>query len=221
MNRRYECSEENTLTIVSTEPSQWSAVRLAQRDRTGGEIAPVVWLTGLSGSGKTTLCHELFRRLYCAGIPSEILDADILRGCLWPELGYSRDERCDNIYRVSHLADLVARQGTIALVAAISPYRDVRSKIRLRHPLFLEVYVKRPALVIEIKLLSQKTPRLRSVRLSLLRFVYFIAKCLYVAGSPALNVQDPFKRRSLAQPSVPVNRAHTLPQFERIYRSDA
>ena len=104
------------------------------------KTAPVVWFTGLSGAGKSTLCLCVDRRLRERGIATQVLDGDILRKQLWPDLGYSHADRCENLRRHSYVAGLLARNGIVVLVAAISPYREMREEIRASHPRFIEVF---------------------------------------------------------------------------------
>jgi adenylylsulfate kinase len=103
-----------------------------------------LWFTGLSGAGKTTLATALASELRNAGIPTVLLDADILRQGLTSGLGYSRADRTENVRRISELAVSVSRTGAFVLVAAIAPYRDIRLAARERIGNFLEVYVNAP-----------------------------------------------------------------------------
>jgi adenylylsulfate kinase len=102
---------------------------------------PVVWFTGLSGSGKSTISRCVSLQLQDRGVPVEVLDADIVRKHLCPDLGYSRADRCENLRRISYVAQLLARHGTLVLVAAISPYRQIREELRRTHARFLEVFI--------------------------------------------------------------------------------
>src|SRR5579871_559855 len=82
-----------------------------------------VWLTGLSGAGKTTICKAVHAELLMQGYRVEMLDADVVRKQFWPDLGFSKVDRDENIRRMGFLAQLLTRNGVITLVAAISPYR--------------------------------------------------------------------------------------------------
>src|SRR5215218_5148396 len=86
----------------------------------------VIWLTGLSGAGKTTLATELTQAFGERGIAPEILDGDVVRTHLSKGLGFSKEDRDTNIRRIGFVSQLVARQGGVVLVAAISPYREIR-----------------------------------------------------------------------------------------------
>jgi adenylylsulfate kinase len=115
------------------------------------QAAPVVWFTGLPGSGKSTLCLCVERQLRQHGIATQVLDGDDLRKRLWPNLGYSHADRCENLRRHSYVAGLLARNGIVVLVAAISPYREMRTEIRGSHPSFIEVFVNAPLEICEAR----------------------------------------------------------------------
>jgi len=108
-----------------------------------------VWFTGLSGAGKTTICNSVHAELMTRGYRAEMLDADAIRKQLWPDLGFTRVDRDENIRRIGFLAHVLTRNGVIALVAAISPYRDARDEVRERISRFLEVFVDAPLHVCE------------------------------------------------------------------------
>lgn len=102
---------------------------------------PIVWITGLPGSGKSTIA----RLAAGATIPSEVLDGDEVRASLWPELGFSREDRDENIRRIGILARVLSRHGVTVFVAAVSPYRAARDECRLLAPgRFLEVFCDCP-----------------------------------------------------------------------------
>jgi adenylyl-sulfate kinase len=103
-----------------------------------------VWFTGLSGAGKSTISTLLQQRLCAAGARAELLDGDIVRTHLSKGLGYSREDRDENIRRIGFVCELLSRQGVIAIAAAISPYRDPRRSVRARIPNFVEVYMECP-----------------------------------------------------------------------------
>lgn len=105
-----------------------------------------VWLTGLPSSGKTTLATGLGERLRAAGRRVEVLDGDIVRTHLSHDLGFSPHDRAENIRRVGYVANLLSRNGVIAVCALISPYRAERNAVRRLHgDRFLEVWVSAPA----------------------------------------------------------------------------
>ena len=107
----------------------------------------VVWLTGLSGAGKSTLAGELARELRAAracGGRIELLDGDLVRTHLSKGLGFSREDRDLNVARIAFVAHLLARNGVLVLVSAISPYRATREAARETIGDFVEVHVAPP-----------------------------------------------------------------------------
>ena len=108
-----------------------------------------VWFTGLSGAGKSTIAQALADKLKGEGYRLEILDGDIVRTNLTKGLGFSREDRDENIRRIGFVSHLLTRNGVIVLVSAISPYREVREEVRDRIGDFLEVYVSAPLDVCE------------------------------------------------------------------------
>ena len=104
-----------------------------------------VWLTGLPSAGKTTIAHALEKRLLAEGHRAEVLDGDVLRTHLTRGLGFSREDREENVRRIGFVAHLLARNGVIAVVSVISPYRAVRDELRELHGgRFFEVHVATP-----------------------------------------------------------------------------
>lgn len=110
-----------------------------------------LWLTGLSGSGKTTIAKEIARQLKLRNCPVEVLDGDIVRTHLSKGLGFSKEDRDTNVRRIGFVADLLSRNGIVAVVAVISPYRTVRNEIRIMTKNFIEVYVNAPLEVCEAR----------------------------------------------------------------------
>lgn len=104
----------------------------------------VVWFTGLSGSGKSTLSLRVEQQLQSRGIPVAVLDGDLIRRSLSSDLGFSPRDRAENLRRISELALDLSESGKVVLVAAISPYREIRDEIRAAHPNFLEIFVDAP-----------------------------------------------------------------------------
>ena len=104
----------------------------------------VIWFTGLPCSGKSTLAHLLRESLSCQGVPSEMFDGDIVRQRLTKGLGFSKEDRMENVLRISFVANLLARHGIVAIVAAISPYQEARDKIRKEVKNYVEIFVDCP-----------------------------------------------------------------------------
>jgi len=103
-----------------------------------------LWFTGLPSSGKSTIADAVAERLRERGLKVERLDADIIRKHLWKELGYSKEDRDENIRRVAFLAKLLTRNGVAVLTSFISPYRELRDYARREIGDFVEVYVECP-----------------------------------------------------------------------------
>jgi adenylyl-sulfate kinase len=104
-------------------------------------VGLTVWFTGLSGSGKTTICRSVYTELLARGIRTDFLDADELRKHLNSDLGFTKEDRNENIRRIGFVAGLLTRNGVVALVAAISPYRATRDEVRRTIANFIEVHV--------------------------------------------------------------------------------
>jgi adenylylsulfate kinase len=118
-------------------------VRHVTPDLTGGAT---IWFTGLPSAGKTTLAHALAKRLADGGYERiEILDGDVAREHLTKGLGFSTEDRAENVRRIGWVASLLARNGVIVLASVISPNRAVRDSLRELHDgRFIEVYVATP-----------------------------------------------------------------------------
>lgn len=128
--------------------------RVAAEDRAAlnGHRGGILWFTGLSGAGKTTLAVELERLLFAKGCQVFLLDGDNVRQGLNADLGFSPQERVENIRRVGEVAGLFAEAGMIVISAFISPYRADRDRIRAAHSgHFNEVYINAPLHVCEAR----------------------------------------------------------------------
>ncbi len=108
-----------------------------------------IWLTGLSGAGKTTITQALAAKLRENGYAIEVLDGDVVRTNLTKGLGFSKEDRDENIRRIGFVSNLLTRHGVIVLVSAISPYREIRDEVRGKIGNFLEVFVNAPLNVCE------------------------------------------------------------------------
>lgn len=139
---------------MKTDNTVWHASAVARNDRWAAAGAgATVWLTGLSGSGKSTIAVELERRLVADGRPAYLLDGDNIRHGLNGDLGFSAEDRDENVRRVAHVARLFADAGVVAIVPVISPYRKARALARELHAqadlAFVEVFVDTPLEVCE------------------------------------------------------------------------
>ena len=127
-----------------------SALRPDERSARYRHNGAVVWLTGLPASGKSTLARALERRLFGKGGSPILLDGDTLRAGLNGDLGFSEKDRSENIRRLAEVATHLARNGHIAIVAAVSPSREDRAAARrISEAAFREIYVSTPAEICE------------------------------------------------------------------------
>lgn len=118
-------------------------IKLCDRERKNAHRGGVLWLTGLSGAGKSTLAFALEERLFREGVQVYVLDGDNLRYGLNADLGFSRQDRGENIRRAGEVAALFADAGFLCIAAFISPYRADRAAARdAAHGRFHEVYVR-------------------------------------------------------------------------------
>jgi adenylyl-sulfate kinase len=103
-----------------------------------------LWFTGLSGAGKSTIATAVADELRRRGHQVEVLDGDEVRENLSKGLGFSKADRDTNIRRIGFVAKLLARNGVVAITAAISPYRAIRDEVRAGIDRFVEVFVDTP-----------------------------------------------------------------------------
>ena len=103
-----------------------------------------IWFTGLSGAGKSTIGQRVATELRDRGLRVEVLDGDEVRQTLSAGLGFSKEDRDTNIRRIGWVCRLLARNGVIAISAAISPYREIRDEVRGIHDRFFEAFVYCP-----------------------------------------------------------------------------
>ena len=129
-----------------------SRISTADRASRNGHKGGVLWLTGLSGSGKSTLAIELERRLFNAGYNTYVLDGDNIRYGLSSNLGFSPEDRAENIRRIGEVAALFANAGFIVITAFISPYQEDRAQARKAvGDNFHEIFVKADLSVCETR----------------------------------------------------------------------
>lgn len=113
--------------------------------------APVVWFTGLSGAGKSTIARRVADKLRASGTSLEWLDGDEVRAIVSPDLGFSRADRDIQVTRLGYIASLLARNGITAIVSAISPYEESRSKALAMCQRSVLVHVDAPLSVLEAR----------------------------------------------------------------------
>ncbi len=121
-----------------------TAVKRSDRNRLNNHKSGLVWFTGLSASGKSTIVHNVEKELFVQGIRTYVLDGDNVRHGLNANLGFSREDRKENLRRIAEVSKLFADAGILVLAAFISPYREDRAYIRERFKgdNFFEIYVK-------------------------------------------------------------------------------
>lgn len=128
-------------------------VTRAEREQQHGHQGVVLWFTGLSGSGKSTVAGALEQALHRLGVSTYLLDGDNVRHGLCRDLGFSDDDRKENIRRVGEVAKLMVDAGLVVLTAFISPHRAERQMVRdlLADGQFVEVFVDTPLAVCEAR----------------------------------------------------------------------
>jgi bifunctional enzyme CysN/CysC len=152
-----EATNNTVAAGMITGPSQqesnvvWHSGAVSRKQRATAGLT--VWLTGLSGSGKSSIAVELERRIVASGRPAYLLDGDNLRHGLNHDLGFSAEDRAENVRRVTEVAKLMADAGVVAIVSLVSPYRVDRNAARATHDEaelpFIEVFVDTPLDVCE------------------------------------------------------------------------
>ena len=120
-----------------------ATVTRERREVQNGHRGGLFWFTGLSGAGKSTLAHTVEERLHQAGYRTYVLDGDNVRHGLCADLGFSEDDRKENIRRIGHMAMLYVEAGIVVLTAFISPFRADRDNVRkIAGADFYEIYCK-------------------------------------------------------------------------------
>lgn len=119
-------------------------VKRSDRNSLNNHKSGLVWFTGLSASGKSTIAHAVEKELYDKGIRTYVLDGDNVRHGLNSNLGFSPEDRKENIRRIGEVAKLMADAGIVVFTAFISPYREDRDIVRrlFEGDHFIEVFVK-------------------------------------------------------------------------------
>ena len=131
-------------------------IKRKDRERMKGHKSFILWFTGLPGSGKSTLAYRVEELLYEQGIHTYVLDGDNIRMGLNKDLGFSKEDRRENIRRIGEVAKLFIDAGIVVLTAFISPYRRDREFVRnlVNNGDFIEVYVKCP-----LEICEQRDPK--------------------------------------------------------------
>ncbi|ADE13876.1 adenylylsulfate kinase [Nitrosococcus halophilus Nc 4] len=126
-------------------------VMRADRERLNGHKSAILWFTGLSGAGKSTLAHAVEARLFQIGCRTFVFDGDNVRHGLCADLGFSEQDRSENIRRIGEMCKLFVESGVIALTAFISPFRHDRQRVRglVAEGDFLEIYCQASLAVCE------------------------------------------------------------------------
>jgi adenylylsulfate kinase len=164
-----------------------------------------LWFTGLPSSGKTTLAHGVAKRLVDAGYDRvEVLDGDVARQHLTAGLGFSREDRSENIRRIGWVAHLLARNGVIVLCSVISPYRSVRDEVRALHEgRFIEIYVATPVDVCAA----------RDVK------GLYARKAAGELETALTGVDDPYEPPAAPEITVPTERQTVEESVEQVWRA--
>jgi adenylylsulfate kinase len=128
-----------------------ATVSRSRREKQNRHKSAIIWFTGLSGSGKSTLAHAVEEELHQAGCRTFVFDGDNVRHGLCANLGFSEEDRHENIRRIGEMAKLFIEAGVIALTAFISPFKSDRERVRalVSENDFIEIYCDSPLAVCE------------------------------------------------------------------------
>jgi adenylylsulfate kinase len=129
-----------------------ATINRQDREKQNGHAGTILWFTGLSGSGKSTLAHAVEEELFRRGCRTTVLDGDNVRHGLCGDLGFSEEDRTENIRRIGQVARLFVDAGIIVLTAFISPFRVDRQRVRMmveKEQDFIEVYCDCPLQICE------------------------------------------------------------------------
>ena len=143
--------KENTVAVSGNVVWHHATVTRARREAQNGHRGAILWFTGLSGAGKSTFAHEVEEHLHRMGCRTFVLDGDNVRHGLCRDLGFSAEDRVENIRRIGEVAKLFMEAGVIVLTAFISPFRADRDKVRamVHAGEFVEIYCQCPIEVCE------------------------------------------------------------------------
>ncbi len=143
--------KNNTTAVSDNVVWHHATVTRARREAQNGHRGAIIWFTGLSGAGKSTLAHEVEERLHQMGCRTFVLDGDNVRHGLCGDLGFSAEDRVENVRRIGEVAKLFMEAGVIVLAAFISPFRADRDKVRamVHTGEFVEIYCRCPIEVCE------------------------------------------------------------------------
>lgn len=121
-----------------------ASITKVERQQKNGYKSFILWFTGLSGSGKSTIANSLAKTLFNKGIQAYVLDGDNIRHGLNRDLGFSDDDRKENIRRIGEVSKLFVDSGQIVITAFISPFQEDRDHVRqlVKRDEFIEVYIK-------------------------------------------------------------------------------
>lgn len=133
---------EQDKTVSSNTVWHHATVTRARRETQNNHKSVILWFTGLSGAGKSTLAHAVEEQLHQLGCRTYVMDGDNVRHGLCGDLGFSEDDRKENIRRIGNVSKLFLESGVIVLTAFISPFRSDRKLVRnmVLHGDFLEIY---------------------------------------------------------------------------------
>jgi adenylylsulfate kinase len=139
------------MTISPNVVRHSAAVIRSRRETQNGHMSVNLWFTGLSGSGKSTLAHAVEERLHLMGCRTYVFDGDNVRHGLCGDLGFSLDDRSENLRRIAHMVHLFLDAGVISLTAFISPLHADRQRVKeiIGEENLIEVYCKCPLEVCE------------------------------------------------------------------------
>jgi adenylylsulfate kinase len=126
-------------------------VSRSEKEKRLNQRSKVIWFTGLSGSGKTTLASALERNLFAKGYLTQILDGDNIRSGINNNLGFSPEDRIENIRRIAEISKLLIHSGVICICAFVSPTEEIRKTVRdiVGEEDFLQIFVSTPIEVCE------------------------------------------------------------------------